>query len=58
MGACDGIPGFDPALGFLFFSFGRSVAYALGCKLYSLLGGSVALMDISVSHILSCSQIA
>jgi hypothetical protein len=50
MGACDGVLAFDPALGFLFFGFGRSVAYALGCKLYSMLGGSVALMDISVSY--------
>jgi hypothetical protein len=34
------------------------VAYALGRKLYSLLGESVAFMDIPASHIPSCSQVA
>jgi hypothetical protein len=57
MGQCDGIPGFDPPLGLLFFGLGRSAAHALGRKFYSLLGGSVAFMNIAVSHIPPCSQV-
>jgi hypothetical protein len=58
MDACDNIPDFNPAPRLLSLGLGRGVAYALGRELCSLLGGSVAFVDIPVSHIPSHSQVA
>jgi hypothetical protein len=57
MGAHYGVPGFNPALRFLFFGIGGGMAEPVGCQLYSLLRGKVAFMHVAVSHISSGSEV-